>query len=375
MITTLGCYLWPFLISLLFSSNPNWSDKPSATPESSVVAAASMNTPRSGQTATLLPTGHVLITGGMNGNGAYFETTETYDPSANRFVEAMSMSARRIGHTATLLASGKVLIAGGFDGGYLQTAELYDPLTRRFSPTGRLTIPRSEHIAVLLKNGKVLLVGGVGSGYSFLASCEIYDPATGTFSGTGSLNTPREGHTATVLQNGKVLVTGGHKDRQEAMTVFSSAELYDPATGKFSATGNMSVVRHKHGAALLRDGKVLIVGGSDKRDRQGQYASAEIYDQAKGVFKPIASMTFARYKLTGAVVVLKSGKVLVAGGSEHVEVFDPTTSTFVEVEGTLDTPRFFSAATLLQDGRVLITGGYDGRGTATGKAWLSDLGK
>ena len=141
MIATLGCYLWPFLISLLFSSTPNRSDKPSATPESSVVAAASMNTPRSGQTATLLPTGHVLITGGMNGNGTYFETTETYDPSANRFVEAMSMSARRIGHTATLLASGKVLIAGGFDGGYLQTAELYDPLTRRFSPTGRLTIP------------------------------------------------------------------------------------------------------------------------------------------------------------------------------------------------------------------------------------------
>lgn len=375
MFATLGCYLWPFLISLLFSSSSIGSEQPSAPVESSVIPAASMNTPRSGQTATLLPTGQVLIAGGMNGNDTYFETTETYDPSSNRFVKTASMSARRIGHTATLLPNGKVLIAGGFDSNYLQTAELYDPLTRSFSPTGRLTIPRSEHIAVLLKNGNVLLVGGVGSGYSFLASCEVYDPATGTFSGTGSLNTPREGHTATVLQNGKVLVAGGHKDRQEVMTVHSSAELYDPATGKFTATGNMSVVRHKHGAALLRDGNVLIVGGSDKRDRQGQYASAEIYDQAKGVFKPISSMNFARYKVTGAVVVLKNGKVLVAGGSEHVEMFDPTTTSFANVEGQLDTPRFFSSATLLQDGRVLITGGYDGRGSATVKAWLSDAGK
>jgi Kelch motif len=375
MIGTLGCYLWPLLISLLCSCNPVGSEKPSVPAESSVTPAASMNAPRSGQTATLLPTGQVLIAGGMNGNDTYFETTEIYDPAANRFVGTMSMSSRRIGHSATLLASGKVLVAGGFDGEYLQTAELYDPLTRRFTPTGRLTIPRSEHIAVLLKNGKVLLVGGVGSGYSFLASCEVYDPATGAFSATGSMNTPREGHTATLLQNGKVLVTGGHKDRQEVMTVHSSAELYDPATGKFTATGNMSVVRHKHGAALLRDGNVLIVGGSDKRDRQGQYASAEIYDQAKGVFRPIASMSFARYKLTSAVVVLKNGKVLVAGGSEHVEVFDPTTSTFRKVEGQMDTPRFFSSATLLQDGRVLITGGYDGRGSATVKAWLSDVGK
>jgi hypothetical protein len=333
-----------------------------------------MNTARSGHTATLLRTGQVLITGGMSGNGNYFETVELYDPALKRFNKASNMSAKRVGHTATALPNGKVLIAGGFNSDYLQTAELYDPVSQTFSPTGRLTVPRSDHVAVLLNNGKVLLVGGVGSGYSFLASCEVYDPKTGAFTATGSLTTPREGHTATLLQNGKVLVTGGHKERREAMTVFSSAELYEPATGKFTSTGDMAIVRHKHAAVLLHNGNVLIVGGSDNRDQKGQYASAELYDSARGVFRPTGNMNFARYKLTGAVVVLKDGKVLVAGGSEHVELFDPATSTFSTVGGQLDVPRFFSSATLLQDDRVLITGGYDDHGSASAGAWLSDPG-
>jgi hypothetical protein len=374
MTGTFKCYLWPLLVSLLLSCEGG-AETSLIEAERSVTPTANMNTARSGHTSTLLPNGQVLIAGGMNGNGYYFDSSEIYDPSTNRFVQARGMSAHRIGHTATLLPNGKVLIAGGFNGDYLQTAEVYDPETGRFSSAGQLALPRSEHFDVLLNDGRVLLVGGVGTGYSFLASCEVYDPATGRFALTGSMSTPREGHTATLLNNGKVLVTGGHKDRREAMKVHASAELYDPTAGRFTTTGHMTVVRHKHAAALLPDGNVLIAGGSDNRDWQGQYASAEIYDSVRGVFKPIGDMNSERFKLTNAVVVLKDGKVLIAGGAAIVEIYDPAGNKFSAASGRLDTARFFSSATLLRDGRALITGGYDDRGSASVNAWLFDAGK
>jgi N-acetylneuraminic acid mutarotase len=311
-----------------------------------------------------------MIAGGMNGNGNYFDGVEIFDPTANRFIAARSLSVRTVGHTATLLRNGKVLIAGGFNGDYVQGAEIYDPSTGRFTPTGPMTAPRSDHLAVLLPNGKVLLIGGVGVGYTFLATAEIYDSTTGKFTATGSMTTPREGHTATLLKNGKVLVAGGHKDRREAMTVFSSAELYDPTSGKFSSTGNMSIIRHKHAALLLADGNVLIAGGSDKRDSRGQYASAEIYDSSKGVFKSAGNMNSARYKLASAAVLLRDGRVLIAGGSRRVETYDAAKGGFQLVNGELDAARSFASATLLKDGRVLIVGGYDERGVSTANTWV-----
>jgi Kelch motif protein/galactose oxidase-like protein len=370
MIATILCYMWPLLVPFLLACEIRSLTNSFPDTGRAVKFAASMTVARSGHTATSLLDGRVLITGGMNGNGSYFAGLETYDPTTNRFNQAPDMSERRVGHSATLLADGKVLIAGGYNGEYLQSAELFDPATGRTSPTGKLTAARSEHIAVLLSTGKVLLVGGVGTGYTFLATSELYDPTTGTFTASGSMMTPREGHTATLLKNGKVLVTGGHKDRREAMTVFSSAELYDPSTAKFTRTGEMTTVRHKQAAVLLADGNVLVIGGADKRDWKGQYASAEIYDVASGSFKAIADMNVQRFKLASAVVPLKDGTILIAGGADRLETYDPATKTFRLVAGQLDTARFFSSATLLQSGNVLVAGGYDDHGMASARAWL-----
>src|SRR4051812_3635631 len=147
--------LLPLLIGLLACTSAGHLHNP-AMADGAITLAAGMSVARSGHTATLLPSGDVLIAGGMNGNGSYFANCEVYSPAANRFSAAPSMSATRVGHTATLLANGKVLIAGGYNGDYLQSAELYDPPTRQFTPTGRLTMPRSEQVAVRLDNGKVL---------------------------------------------------------------------------------------------------------------------------------------------------------------------------------------------------------------------------
>jgi hypothetical protein len=132
----------------------------------------------------------------------------------------------------------------------------------------------------------------------------------------------------------------------------------------------MTMIRHKHAATVLRDGRVLIVGGSDARDGRGRYATAELFDPTTGAFGSVSAMSAERFKLPHAVVLLRTGEVLVAGGAERAEIYDPVTSSFRMTLGSLGADLSFSTATLLRDGRVLIAGGYDSRIQPTTGAWV-----
>ncbi len=341
-----------------------------ASVASGITAISNMNGTRAAHTATLLPDGKVLIAGGFADGQLSLANAELFDPSQKRFASIGDMNVSRSGHTATLLPNGKVLIAGGYNGDYLASAELYDPAARTFRPANTMHTPRSGHVAVLLPSGKVLLAGGVGTGWTFLKDAELYDPTTNSFTPTAEMLAARESHTATLLKNGQVLIAGGHKDRRAAMTVYSSAEIYDPATGRFFATNDMTRVRHKHGAILLTDGRVLIVGGADKRDGRPAYSSVEIYDPATGTFAATADMNSPRYKLQDTLVLLHDGKVLIAGGANRAEVFDPAKNRFSYVAGDLGASRQFATATRLQNGQVLIIGGYHGNNEVSAHAWL-----
>jgi len=333
-----------------------------------------MDTARAAHTATLLPDGTVLIAGGFGGrNDTYYASTELYDPAARALRPLPPMGARRAAHTATLLADGRVLLAGGFDGEYLASAELFDPATGRFMPTGPMTTARSDHEAVRLADGRVLVVGGVGAGWSFLDSAELFDPATGTFTSTGAMVEARESHTLTLLLDGRALVTGGHRGRHAAITIYDSAELYDPATGRFTPTGSMTLARHKHDAVRLPDGSVLLSGGADARDDVAPFASTERYDPATGRFAALAEMPQPRYKHRGTSVLLPNGQVLLAGGAATPTLYDPPTNTFRTVEGTVGRTaltRLFATATLLATGDVLILGGYGRTEPTSAGAWL-----
>jgi hypothetical protein len=341
---------------------------PEKTESGRIIAIATMHHQRYAHTSTLLPNGRVLIAGGQNGGALV--SAEVFDPASNSFVSTGTMRVARAGHTATLLRDGTVLISGGYNGSYLSTAEIYNPGTGKFTPTSQMSIPRSGHEAVLLNNGKVLLAGGVGTGWTFLSSAEIYDPETDSFTPTGGMTTARESHTATLLNDGSVLITGGHKGRRAAITIYTSAELYDPSAGKFLPAGNMSVRRHKHDATLLSDGRVLVIGGADERDRNGAYTSAEIYDSNSGQFIPTVNMNVRRYKHRGTTILLPTKQVLIVGGSNIAELYDPMVNAFAKVDGSMGSDRLFSAATLLPSGRVLITGGYDENMATSSKAWL-----
>lgn len=312
--------------------------------------------------ATPLADGRVLLTGGLETMQAPLASAEVYDPAAGAFSLAGRMHARRVGHTATLLADGRVLVTGGSDetffSGALPSAEVYDPRAGSFSRVADMRTPRLAHRATLLPDGRVLVTGGQDDAGRKLASAEIFDPSNGTFGPAPDMHSARADHAATLLRDGRVLITGGADGRLPGEGPVASAEIFDPAGNNFTTTGRMHVVRYKHSATLLPDGRVLVVGGSDARMWAGRYATAEIYDPASGHFAETGSMTTARYKIRDAVAPLRDGRILVAGGGSRVEIYDPSTGLFSLVEGGVGVGRYYATATALATGEVLIAGGY-----------------
>jgi hypothetical protein len=272
-----------------------------------------------------------------------------------------SMKIGRSGHSATLLLTGKVLVTGGGNGVADPTAELYDPATQMFAATaGNMTEARSRHTATLLKlsnaatanYGKVLIVGSVDT------SAELYDPVSSTFAATGSMHHARTSPTATLLNTDKVLIVGGNTSSGDQI-----AELYDPASGTFSDTGSTTVLRSGHTATLLLNGKVLIAGGGT--------ATAELYDPATGTFSPTAgAMTEAQSghtaTLLGAADGAQNGYVLIIGTDSSVDLYDPNMQTFARVGSVASGPSnglpvklpiTAHTASLRKDGTVLAAGG------------------
>ncbi|OGN85993.1 MAG: hypothetical protein A2X23_06310 [Chloroflexi bacterium GWC2_73_18] len=316
---------------------------PAPTPSPTPTPTGPMSNGRQIHTATLLADGRVLVAGGYEAGNITLASADLYDPATDTFSATGSLAAARGSHTATLLSDGRVLVAGGgpaswsVGDAFLTSAELYDPTTGTFSPTGSVTAARGFHTATLLADGRVLITGGHPAAWSatgpFIASAELYDPTTGTFSPTGSMTVGRESHAATLLADGRVLITGGVTNTAPSL---ASAELYDPTTGTFSPTGSLATARDLHTATLLSGGRVLVAGGLARgrayADDPQFLALAELYDPA-GSFSATGPMTERRARQMATL--LADGRVLVTGGSgdfaaplASAELFDPATGTF-----------------------------------------------
>jgi hypothetical protein len=267
-------------------------------------------------TATLLSNGRVLVTGGHFTATDSSATCELYDPASGTWTETGEMANARGSHTATLLRNGKVLVAGGFNrntGSAVSTTELYDPGTGTWTSAGSLAQARDNQTATLLPNGKVLVAGGAPDNLQFtsLSSVEVYDPDAGTWTTENTMSFPRQAHTSTLLPDGRVLIAGGF-----SVGYFtSSAEIYDPAARTWNATGDLGTSRGVHSATLLPNGKVLAAGGNHNTLGAPILValfSAELYDPATGTWTASRSLNAARS--THTATLLPSGQVLIAAG-------------------------------------------------------------
>jgi hypothetical protein len=204
------------------------------------------------------------------------------------FTRASSMTTARTEHTASLLPSGKVLIAGGWNGHAPdglddppwdpEWVELFDPATARFSRSGVMSATRYGHQALQLSDGRVLLLGGIPQVQNLHAGetphphyAEIFDAVAGRLSaGPDGLGTVQSRYTATMLFDGGVLLAGGAES-----SAVNSAAVLDLGQGRLSPIPGLSVARREHTATRLLDGRVLLTGGYD--EQWNPLGSAELY--------------------------------------------------------------------------------------------------
>ena len=296
-----------------------------------------------------------------------FSYTTVATQAQGTFTPTGDMTAARAFQTAMLLANGKVLIVGGAQpGSSATTAEFYDPDTGTFTPVGNLKSSLRPS-TTLLGDGRILFVTPESTGNR----AQVYDPATGTFTQSASTATGQVGGGAILLNNGKVLVAGGTTDTLAFPTPIANPELYDPSTGTFTATGAFATKGSTFyvsggpdvsALSLLADGKVLIAAE----------LTSEIYDPDTGMFTQTSPMTTPCFGPFGGppiylygrtATLLEDGKVLLTGGEEedcgrftNAELYDALKAKFTPT-GSMMRARDNHAATLLRDGTVLITGG------------------
>lgn len=378
-------------------------------------------------TATAVAGGKILVTGGrttaVEGVSSGQESVgeaELYDPAASppagfsspgQWRAAGSMVTPRVLHTAALLGDGSVLAAGGVNDPpgaaatdvvvpVLSSAERWlsagrsDGSAGAWSAAAPMSLPRAGHTATRLDGpacaaasapvscGDVLVVGGDRVG-----TAELYDSETRTWVPVEAMGVARARHTATLLTDGRVLVAGGEFTSGGGPdgAVRSTAQLFDPRTGRWTAAGEMHVPRTRHTATLLPDGRVLVAGGDEARGdalnpandftRETEaHDSAEIFDSNAGATEvwgtPIIPMLAARSGHSASL--LPNGRVLLAGGiSQNVvsfsaELLDPVAGA----EAFLPTPVMTGGTRFDQAAVVLPAGPVSGCGAACGAVLL-----
>jgi hypothetical protein len=340
-----------------------------------------MTAARSFHTAVLLANGKVLIVGGTQSGSPALTTAEFYDPDTGTFTPVGNLESALF-RSITLLGDGRVLLVTPESTG--NRAKLYDPATGTLTESGSTATGQFGGQAILLNNGKVLIAGGTTNPQvgppvlpTPIANPELYDPSTGAFTATGAFATKGDYYVSggpavsalSLLADGRVLIAGE-----------LTSEIYDPDTGMFALTSPMTtqcfdgfgdfppVYISGRTATLLEDGRVLLTGGAE--EECGRFANAELYDALKAKFSPTGSMMRARNN--HAATLLRDGTVLITGGESQdpfgygwifsgttasAESYDPSTGTFAPL-GNMTERRAGHTATVLKDGRVLITGGY-----------------
>jgi N-acetylneuraminic acid mutarotase len=241
------------------------------------------------------------------------------------------------------------------------------PVVGSWATTGSMAVARGQGFTLTrLGDGRILVAGGLTGPNTATETAEIYDPSTGVWTPTGEMLDARSRHTAVLLANGKVMVIGGLLSSTGQASALT--EVYDPAIGSWSAGPSMHVPRHNFTATRLNDGRILVTGGVTVSGQPGAgnivTKTTEIFDPGTGVWSRAASMANQRYVHRASL--LQDGRVLVTGGSgvtihcmmrDTAEVYDPSFDEWAGV-ASMTVARSTHLSRTLPNGEVLVAGGW-----------------
>jgi hypothetical protein len=338
------------------------SGEPAAPPSNGGgwTAAGSLTTGRERHTAVVLGS-RVLFVGGVDGADEPISSVEIFDLSALSVLPGPALTTARWGHSLTALPGGRLLAAGGFGpDGPLSSVEILDPAGTTWTPGPAMAATRYQHTAVLQPEAKqVLVCGGYSSDAGVLhATCEAYGIGKQLWTPVAALEGGRAGHSATALPDGRVLVAGGTTGTGPT----ASTEIFSPALGRWIDGPDLCSPRQHHVAVgLALPPGVLVIGGES--------AAVDLFDAATGLVTPLPGLPAPLSGHTAAL--LPDGRVLVVGGEgegpaakrlDAVRAFDPVLRRWAE-DSRIARARSYHQATLLPSARVLVSGGRGAQGS------------
>ncbi len=298
--------------------------------------------------AVQLKDGRVLIAGGTETDrpghsqaDMYHDSAELFDLESGTSSTTGKMSQARTQDTAILLNDGRVAMMRS--GNY--PVEIFDPGTGKFTAASSIPTFGPGNNLTLLLNGDVFVSDGQGN-------AAIFNPDTGAFSSIKRMIASRSAYTATLMRDGRVLIAGGTNGGD----MVRSCEIFDPSTGDFTRAGDLNNERWRHKAMLLQDGRVLIIGGrrDDVASDDVQHVtSAEFFDPARETFAPAGDTGLPS---VDAAFLLPTGKVFVLSGRD-VAIYDPATGTATRTGHSIGQDRILYTVTPLSDGRIMVSGG------------------
>lgn len=324
--------------------------------------------PRGYASATTVPTGEILVFGGLDEEdpSVVSTITELIDPLTGSARTLAQRLPGRLHHTMTLGWGDRLVVAGGVEwngSGFRSTdrVDVYLPFQHEWVTAAPLFKARSDHGAARLRGGLVLVTGGNWNSVP-LATSEIYDPRTDTWRAAAPLPHPRIRFSIAALPDGRVLVAGG---LSQIGLPLATSLIYEPALDRWVEGPDMSVARVQHAAVTLPSGDVLFIGG-----QSGASNTAERFDAARGIFTYAG--TLVRPRLVQQAAVLPDGRVLVTGGSLELpgrqnwvpiadaEVWTPSSNSWSVFASPRD-PRALGDLVATPEGLYLVGGIGDGQ--------------
>ena len=318
---------------------------------------SNINEGRHWHTATKLLDGKVLVTGGFGKRFKLLKSVEIYNPVTGVWSKSTEMNFPRAEHSAALLKDGRVLVTGGRDENYAPTfsSEIFDPESGTWEIYEDMSRQRHKHISIVQPDGSVILIAGSGPSRS-LADVELMDPINDILEVLSPTLEEHSDHAAISLDDGRIFVSGGVRLLDEVVTSVG-AEIYDFKTNTWTKTSLQSRRTSAHTLTLLKDGKVIQVGGFSGGSSDNR---VELYDSITDEWLEVPVMNKARMLHTTSL--LDDGRVIAVGGTSRAgnmiesEIYNPETQMWIQ-SGNMVEARASHTATILSDGKILIVGG------------------